>query len=155
MIKLILVMLLGWIGFTLFKKFINPTESNKVSSDSGQKMVACSHFVIHIYLNRKRLQKMVKHTVPKSIRSKLIMKFLFDFGPIILFFVVYKLYGLYTAIYAMIAATFVQMIYSRYTTGKFVNSQVLTFALLVVFGGISIALRDPCICHVEGKCLCM
>ena len=71
------------------------------------------------------------------------MKFLFDFGPIILFFVVYKLYGLYTAIYAMIAATFVQMVYSRYTTGKFVNSQVLTFALLVIFGGISIALRDP------------
>jgi len=71
------------------------------------------------------------------------MKFLFDFGPIILFFVVYKFYGLYSAIYAMIAATFVQMMYSRYTTGKFVNSQVLTFALLVVFGGISIALRDP------------
>jgi len=71
------------------------------------------------------------------------MKFLFDFGPIILFFVVYKFYGLYAAIYAMIAATFVQMMYSRYTTGKFVNSQVLTFALLVIFGGISIALRDP------------
>ena len=71
------------------------------------------------------------------------MKFLFDFGPIILFFVVYKFYGLYSAIYAMIAATFVQMMYSRYTTGKFVNSQVLTFALLVIFGGISIALRDP------------
>ena len=71
------------------------------------------------------------------------MKFLFDFGPIILFFVIYKFYGLYAAIYAMIAATFVQMMYSRYTTGKFVNSQVLTFALLVIFGGISIALRDP------------
>jgi len=71
------------------------------------------------------------------------MKFLFDFGPIILFFVVYKFYGLYAAIYAMIAATFVQMMYSRYATGKFVNSQVLTFFLLVIFGGISIALRDP------------
>ena len=80
------------------------------------------------------------------------MKFLFDFGPIILFFVVYKFYGLYAAIYAMIVATFVQMMYSRYTTGKFVNSQVLTFALLVIFGGISIALRDPCICYVEGEC---
>ena len=48
MIKLILVMLLGWIGFTLFKKFINPTESNKVSSDSGQKMVACVVCDTHI-----------------------------------------------------------------------------------------------------------
>ena len=48
LIKLILVMLLGWIGFTLFKKFINPEESNKVSSDSGQKMVACTVCDTHI-----------------------------------------------------------------------------------------------------------
>ena len=71
------------------------------------------------------------------------MKFLFDFGPIILFFVVYKFFGLYAAIYAMIASTFAQMMYARITTGKFVTSQVLTFILLIVFGGISIALRDP------------
>ena len=71
------------------------------------------------------------------------MKFLLDFGPIILFFIVYKYYGLYAAIYAMIASTFVQIMYSRVSTGKFVTSQVLTFALLVVFGGISIILRDP------------
>jgi len=71
------------------------------------------------------------------------MKFLLDFGPIVLFFIVYKYYGLYAAIYAMIASTFVQIMYSRITTGKFVTSQVLTFALLVVFGGISIVLRDP------------
>ena len=48
LIKLILVMLLGWIGFTLFKKIINPTKSNKVSSDSGQKMVACAVCDTHI-----------------------------------------------------------------------------------------------------------
>ena len=71
------------------------------------------------------------------------MKFLLDFGPIVLFFIVYKYYGLYAAIYAMIASTFVQIMYSRVTTGKFVTLQVLTFALLVVFGGISIVLRDP------------
>jgi intracellular septation protein len=71
------------------------------------------------------------------------MKFLFDFGPIILFFVVYKFYGLYAAIYAMIGATFAQMMYARFSTGKFITSQVLTFVLLIVFGGISIALRNP------------
>jgi len=48
LIKLILVMLLAWIGFTLFKKIINPTESNKVGSDSGQKMVVCSFCDTHI-----------------------------------------------------------------------------------------------------------
>ena len=48
MIKLILVMLLGWIGFVLFKKIINPAESNKASSNSGQKMVACIVCDTHI-----------------------------------------------------------------------------------------------------------
>jgi len=41
-------MLLGWIGFTLFKKNISPTGRNKVSSDSGQKMVACAVCDTHI-----------------------------------------------------------------------------------------------------------
>jgi uncharacterized protein len=48
LIKQILVMLLGWIGFTLFKKIINPAEGNKVSSDYGQKMVACAVCDTHI-----------------------------------------------------------------------------------------------------------
>ena len=48
LIKLILVMLLGWIGFTLFKKIINPTKNKKVGSDSGQKMVACAVCDTHI-----------------------------------------------------------------------------------------------------------
>ena len=48
MIKLILVMLLGWIVFTLFKKITNPTEINKVSSNSGKKMVACAVCDTHI-----------------------------------------------------------------------------------------------------------
>ena len=48
LIKLILVMLLGWIGFTLFKNFLNPTESKSVGSDTGQKMVACSVCDTHI-----------------------------------------------------------------------------------------------------------
>jgi len=71
------------------------------------------------------------------------MKFLFDFGPIILFFVVYKLVGLYAAIYAMIAGTFAQLLYTRLTTGKFQNSHLITFGLLVVFGGVTLVLRDP------------
>jgi intracellular septation protein len=71
------------------------------------------------------------------------MKFLFDFGPIILFFVIYKTYGLYPAIYAMIAGTFAQLIYTRWSTGKFENSHMITFGLLVVFGGVTLVLRDP------------
>jgi intracellular septation protein len=71
------------------------------------------------------------------------MKFLLDFFPIVLFFIVYKTMGLYAAIYAMIGATAVQMLIARYRTGKFENVHLITFGLLVVLGGITLALRDP------------
>lgn len=71
------------------------------------------------------------------------MKFLLDFFPIVLFFIVYKTMGLYAAIYAMIAATALQMLVSRYQTGKFENTHLVTFGLLVVLGGVTLALRDP------------
>ena len=51
--------------------------------------------------------------------------------------------GLYAAIYAMIAATAIQMGVSRFQTGKFEKSHIITFGLLVVFGGITLAVKDP------------
>ncbi|MCH9646165.1 MAG: septation protein IspZ [Proteobacteria bacterium] len=71
------------------------------------------------------------------------MKFLLDFFPIALFFIVYKTMGLYAAIYAMIGATAIQMAISRFQTGKFEKSHIITFGLLVVFGGITLAVKDP------------
>ncbi len=71
------------------------------------------------------------------------MKFLLDFFPIALFFIVYKTIGLYAAIYAMIGATALQMAVARYQTGKFENSHLVTFGLLVALGGVTLALRDP------------
>ncbi|MBT3277232.1 inner membrane-spanning protein YciB [Candidatus Thioglobus sp.] len=71
------------------------------------------------------------------------MKFLLDFFPIALFFIVYKTMGLYAAIYAMIGATALQMLIARYQTGKFENTHLITFGLLVVLGGVTLALRDP------------
>lgn len=71
------------------------------------------------------------------------MKFLLDFFPIALFFIVYKTLGLYAAIYAMIAASAVQMAIVRVQTGKFETLHLVTFGLLVVLGGVTLALRDP------------
>ena len=70
------------------------------------------------------------------------MKFLLDFGPIVIFFIAYKAYDLNVAIIAMIASTLAQIMYTRLSTGKFVTSQVLTFVLLIVFGGISLFTGD-------------
>jgi len=47
-IKLVLVMLLVWVGFVLFKKMRQPNVSSSSDSDTGQKMIACSVCDTHI-----------------------------------------------------------------------------------------------------------
>jgi len=48
LIKLILVLLLGWVGISLFKRFMNPNSSKSVKTETGQKMLACSVCETHI-----------------------------------------------------------------------------------------------------------
>ena len=71
------------------------------------------------------------------------LKFVIDFLPILLFFVVYKNYGIYSAIYSMIVATAVQILFTKISTGKYEKSHLITFILLVIFGGITLAFNDP------------
>jgi len=71
------------------------------------------------------------------------LKFIIDFLPIVLFFVVYKNYGIYPAIYSMIAATAVQILFTKISMGKYEKSHLITFALLVIFGGITLIFNDP------------
>lgn len=51
--------------------------------------------------------------------------------------------GLYMAIYAMIGATFLQMMIVRYQMGRFENTHLITFGLLGLLGGVTLVLRDP------------
>tara|TARA_B100000795_G_scaffold117461_1_gene87378 strand:- start:333 stop:512 length:180 start_codon:yes stop_codon:yes gene_type:complete len=39
---------LGWVGISLFKKFINPNSSKYVKTEAGQKMLACSVCNTHV-----------------------------------------------------------------------------------------------------------
>ncbi len=48
MIKLVIVMLLAWVGFSLFKKLRQPNTSMKSESKIGEKMVACSVCDTHV-----------------------------------------------------------------------------------------------------------
>lgn len=74
-------------------------------------------------------------------------KMLLDFFPVILFFVVYKLYdnptdGIIAATGAAIVASVVQVAYTRLRYGKVENMHLITLALIVVLGGLTIAFRD-------------
>ena len=71
------------------------------------------------------------------------MKFLADFFPIILFFIAYKLYGIYAATAVAIAASAAQVAWMWFRHHRFENMHLVTLGLLIIFGGMTIALRDP------------
>ena len=70
------------------------------------------------------------------------MKLLLDFFPIALFFVAFKLWGIYVATGVAIVATIAQIAWLRYSTGKVEPMQWLSLGIIVVFGGATILAHD-------------
>ncbi len=70
------------------------------------------------------------------------MKFLFDFFPIVLFFVAFKFAGIYVATATAIAATFVQIGWLKFRRRKVDTMMWVSLAIIVVFGGATLALHD-------------
>jgi intracellular septation protein len=71
------------------------------------------------------------------------MKVLADFFPVLLFFVAYKVSGIYVATAAAIAASLAQVGWSLLRRGRVETMHLITMVLLLVFGGMTIALHDP------------
>jgi intracellular septation protein len=70
------------------------------------------------------------------------MKLLVDFFPIILFFVAFKVSGIYVATGVAIAATIAQIAWLRHSKGKVEAMQWVSLAVIVLFGGATIALQN-------------
>lgn len=70
------------------------------------------------------------------------MKFLFDFFPVIVFFAAFKIYGIYIATAASIAAAVLQVGLFWLRFRRFERMHLFTLAILAVFGGLTLALRD-------------
>ncbi len=70
------------------------------------------------------------------------MKFLFDIFPVILFFAAFKLFDIYVATGVAIAATGLQIGWVLIKHRKVDNMQWISLALIVVFGGATLLLRD-------------
>jgi intracellular septation protein len=70
------------------------------------------------------------------------MKLLLDFFPIALFFVAFKLWGIYVATGVAIAATIVQIGWLKFSTGKVEPMQWLSLGIIVLFGGATILAHD-------------
>jgi intracellular septation protein len=70
------------------------------------------------------------------------MKLLLDFFPIALFFVAFKIWGIYVATGVAIAATVAQIGWLKFSKGKVEPMQWLSLGIIVVFGGATILAHD-------------
>ena len=70
------------------------------------------------------------------------MKILLDFFPIILFFVAFKVAGIYVATGVAIVATIAQIAWLRYSTGKVEPMQWVSLGVIVLFGGATIVAHN-------------
>ncbi len=70
------------------------------------------------------------------------MKFLADFFPILLFFIAYKMYDLYVATAVIIVASLAQVSYAWLKHRHVEKMHLITLAMVVVFGGLTLLLQD-------------
>lgn len=70
------------------------------------------------------------------------MKFLFDLFPVILFFAAFQLWGIFVATAVAIAASFVQIGWLTLRGRKIDKMLWASLAIIVVFGGLTLLLRD-------------
>ncbi|MDO9281815.1 MAG: septation protein A [Methylotenera sp.] len=71
------------------------------------------------------------------------MKFLFDLFPVILFFVAFKFFGIFTATAVAIVATIAQIIYVKIRHGVVEKMLLISGVIITVFGGATLLLKDP------------
>lgn len=70
------------------------------------------------------------------------MKQLLDFLPLIVFFVVYKLYDIYAASGALIAATALALVFTWIKYRKVEKMTLITFVMVAVFGTLTLVFHD-------------
>jgi len=71
------------------------------------------------------------------------LNFFYEFIPVLLFFLAFKFYDIYTATIVGIAATGVQVVITRLVQGYFDKKQLTTFAVFVVFGSMTLYFHNP------------
>ena len=70
------------------------------------------------------------------------MQLLFDFLPVIAFFVAYKLAGIYVATFVIIVAAILQVSIHWIRTHRVNPMHVVSAGLVLVFGGLTLAIRN-------------
>ncbi|KTD11361.1 septation protein A [Legionella jamestowniensis] len=71
------------------------------------------------------------------------MKLLFDFFPILLFFISYKLFGIYNATAVAMAASLFQVIFHRLKHQRYEKIHLISLAIIFVLGGATLFFHNP------------
>jgi intracellular septation protein len=71
-----------------------------------------------------------------------LMQILFDFLPLVAFFIAYKLAGIYVATAVIIVSVFLMIAYRKLRGEKITQMQKLSAGLLLAFGGLTLILQD-------------
>ena len=71
------------------------------------------------------------------------MKLLFDFFPILLFFICYKFFGIYTATAVAMAASFIQVLFYRIKHQRYEKLHLVSLSLILVLGGATLFFHNP------------
>ncbi len=80
--------------------------------------------------------------IASTLHQPAILKLLFDFFPIILFFIVFKLAGIYAATAVTIAATFAQIGWVWFKHRKVEPMLWMSLGVVVVFGGATLIFHN-------------
>jgi intracellular septation protein len=71
------------------------------------------------------------------------MKLLFDFFPILLFFIVFKFFGIYTATAVAMVASVTQVLFYRLKFQHYEKMHVISLAIIMVLGGATLFFHNP------------
>lgn len=69
--------------------------------------------------------------------------FLFDIFPIIIFFIAYKIWGIYVATSVAISVALIETAYNWFRYRKIDKMQITTLGLIVFFGGATLIFHNP------------
>jgi intracellular septation protein len=71
------------------------------------------------------------------------MKLLFDFFPIVIFFIGYKLFGIYTATAIAMIASLFQVIFHRLKHQRYEKLHLISLGLIFILGGATLFFHNP------------
>ncbi|HCA88923.1 MAG: septation protein A [Legionellaceae bacterium] len=71
------------------------------------------------------------------------MNFLFDFLPVVVFFIAYKFFGIYVATALAMLASLLQVVIHRLIHGAFEKWHLISFASIFILGSATLVLHDP------------